>query len=94
MILFFANYSERFGCDASHLYLLIVMEYDLSVPLARDPLIVIAVFAFIAILSTGLRLESRRIRQIPLARDDYLIVAALVGMIPRAVFSSKQLRFG
>ena len=68
--------------------------YDLSDARARNPLIVISVVAFLAILSTGLRLESRRIRHISLARDDYLMIAALVGVIPRAVFSSKQLRFG
>lgn len=67
------------------------MEYDLSVARARDPLIAITVFAFIALLSTGMRLGSRRIRQLSFAKDDYLMVAALVCMIPRRFLSSNWL---
>jgi hypothetical protein len=66
------------------------MEYGLGVARARDPLIAIAIFSCIAILCTALRLESRRIRQIPLARDDYLMIGALVGIISRLVLLYKK----
>jgi hypothetical protein len=61
--------------------ILLLMAYDLSVAKARNPLILIAVFGFISILATGLRLKSRRMRLLSLARDDYLMVAALVRVI-------------
>jgi hypothetical protein len=67
------------------------MEYDLSVATARNPLIAITVFGFIAILATGLRLQSRRIRQLSFATDDYLMIASLVHVVPSAVVYSKQL---
>ena len=66
------------------------MAYDLSVAEARNPLIAITVFAIIAIVFTGLRLQSRRVRRVPLASDDYLMVAALVRVV-LAIFCSKQL---
>lgn len=89
--LFLSCWGELSSCDASHSFLLFVMEYDLSVARARDPLIAITVFAFIALLSTGMRLGSRRIRQLSFAKDDYLMVAALVWMIPRRFLSSNWL---
>jgi hypothetical protein len=42
------------------------MAYDLSVPGARNPLIAITGFVGIAVLFTGLRLQTRRIRHVPL----------------------------
>ncbi|KUJ23478.1 uncharacterized protein LY89DRAFT_728223 [Mollisia scopiformis] len=53
------------------------MAYDLSVATARNPLIAITVFVAIAIATTALRFEARRMRKVPLAADDYLLLAAL-----------------
>jgi hypothetical protein len=55
-----------------------VMVYSLSVSKARDPLIAIIVSAAIGILTTALRLKARRMRQIALGIDDWLMLAALV----------------
>lgn len=78
-----------FWCHASHSCLLVIMAYDLSVAEARNPLIAITVFAIIAIVFTGLRLQSRRVRRVPLASDDYLMVAALVRVV-LAIFCSNN----
>lgn len=53
------------------------MAYDLSAGTARDPLIAITVFIVIAFITTGQRLESRRMRKVPIAIDDFLLLAAL-----------------
>jgi hypothetical protein len=56
-----------------------MMAYDLSVAKARNPLIVITVFAAIGVATTILRLQSRKMRNINLGIDDYFMLAALVG---------------
>jgi hypothetical protein len=55
------------------------MAYDLSVAKARNPLIVITIFAAIGVATTILRLKSRKMRNINLGIDDYFMLAALVG---------------
>jgi MFS superfamily sulfate permease-like transporter len=54
------------------------MAYDLTNSRARDPLIVMVVFTFIAILTTFMRLKARHLRSLPLGLDDYLMLVALV----------------
>jgi hypothetical protein len=54
------------------------MAYDLSPAAARNPLIAITVFGFIAVLSTCARLQSRRIRKLDLGIDDWFMVVGLV----------------
>ncbi|KAJ5053864.1 uncharacterized protein L3040_000154 [Drepanopeziza brunnea f. sp. 'multigermtubi'] len=53
------------------------MAYDLSVAKARDPLITIAVFIVIAIVTCLVRLQSRKMRSVSLGLDDYLMLGAL-----------------
>lgn len=54
------------------------MLYDLSVPFARDPLVAIAVFVSLAIITTLTRLKARTMKGVPLGIDDYLMMAGLV----------------
>ncbi|KAI9056109.1 hypothetical protein LZ554_001037 [Drepanopeziza brunnea f. sp. 'monogermtubi'] len=53
------------------------MAYDLSVEKARDPLITIAVFIVIAVVTCLVRLQSRKMRNVSLGLDDYLMLGAL-----------------
>ncbi|KAL3420924.1 integral membrane protein [Phlyctema vagabunda] len=53
------------------------MGYDLTVPRARDPLIAITVFAAVAVVTTGLRLRARKMRDMRFLLDDYFMLAAL-----------------
>ncbi|KAH6720847.1 hypothetical protein BKA61DRAFT_470111, partial [Leptodontidium sp. MPI-SDFR-AT-0119] len=56
--------------------------YDLSVPHARDPLILVTVFAVLALITTGLRLKSLNLRGMSIGVDDYLMFAGLVSAHP------------
>lgn len=53
-------------------------DYGLKAKPGRDIVIVIIVFAIISVISVILRIYSRRILNISLAFDDYLIVVAMV----------------
>ncbi|KAH9219105.1 hypothetical protein DL95DRAFT_457573 [Leptodontidium sp. 2 PMI_412] len=55
--------------------------YDLSVPHARDPLILVTVFAVLALITTGLRLKSLNLRGMSIGVDDYLMFAGLFFVI-------------
>ena len=67
------------------------MGYTLHNPLARDPLVVVTVFASISTLTVGLRLWSRKLRRLPTATDDYLIIGALAS-IPDAECAIQSLK--
>jgi hypothetical protein len=58
------------------------MVYSLSIGRARDPLIAITIFATIAVVTTGLRIRARKMRNLSLATDDYLMACALVSQRP------------
>jgi hypothetical protein len=62
--------------------------YDLSVPTARDPLIAITIFVIIAIVTTIVRIQARKLKHISLGLEDFLLLAALVShdfMAPRVI---------
>lgn len=55
-------------------------DYGLQARHGRDIVIIIIAFAIIATSSVVLRVQSRRMLDIKLALDDYLIVVALVSI--------------
>lgn len=52
--------------------------YDLSVPLARNPVIVVTVFGVVATLTTVSRFLALRMRNVKPGAPEYLIIGALV----------------
>ena len=52
--------------------------YALDAPLARDPVIVVTVFGFLATFTTGLRLYALKLRQVRIGAPEILILVALV----------------
>lgn len=53
-------------------------DYGLKAKPGRDIVIVIIVFAIVSVLSVILRIQSRRMLNLSLAFDDYLIMVAMV----------------
>lgn len=53
-------------------------NYGLQAEKGRTIVVVMTVFAIMALLSVALRLQSRRMMKIGLALDDYVMIAALV----------------
>lgn len=53
-------------------------DYGLKAKPGRDIVIVIIVFAIISVLSVVLRIQSRRMPNLSLAFDDYIIIVAMV----------------
>jgi hypothetical protein len=53
-------------------------KYGLSRKQGRDVVVVNATFGLLALLSVFLRLWSRKIKQIAIYWDDYLIIASMV----------------
>jgi hypothetical protein len=53
-------------------------DYGLKAKPGRDIVIVIIVFAILSVLSVILRIQSRRMLDLNLAFDDYLIMVAMV----------------
>ncbi|KAJ5885545.1 hypothetical protein N7495_010055 [Penicillium taxi] len=57
------------------------VTYDMSVPLARNPVIVVTVLGALATVSTALRFFSLRIKQMSPSLPEYLILAALEDLV-------------
>jgi hypothetical protein len=55
------------------------VTYNLDVPLARDPVIVVTIFGFVATATTVLRCYALRLRNVKLGVPEYMIFGALVG---------------
>lgn len=63
--------------------------YDLSVPLARNPVIAVTVFGALATLTTFLRLWALRMRKLKPGLPEYMIIGALVSLGGEASTSSR-----
>ncbi|KAF2087760.1 hypothetical protein K490DRAFT_65599 [Saccharata proteae CBS 121410] len=57
--------------------MVLTSPYALDTPATRGPIVVTTVFGFLAVLTTFMRIISRRMRKLPFEADDYFIPVAL-----------------